>query len=238
MNKRTGLLVLFLLAFSAMASASTITWSMSGADKDLGLTKAFTSSSGNITITAYGFSGPATSANAQLYGKDNAGDETGLGLDLTNDSSHEITGAGFIQLDISQLAGNVTDFMFVMESVTPPDGWKVLGSNTLGTPGVVLACTATHPCATGSTDEGVTHTISPFPVGAYQYLTFEATAGTVLLGVVSADQSGSRQNPTPEPATLALMGLGLLGLGTIGRRLRPTPVATFRRKIEGLSSLA
>jgi hypothetical protein len=31
---------------------------------------------------------------------------------------------------------------------------------------------------------------------------------------------GSAQNPTPEPATLALTGLGLLGLGTIGRRLR------------------
>jgi hypothetical protein len=27
-------------------------------------------------------------------------------------------------------------------------------------------------------------------------------------------------DPTPEPATLALMSLGLLGLGTIGRRLR------------------
>jgi hypothetical protein len=36
----------------------------------------------------------------------------------------------------------------------------------------------------------------------------------------TGNNCGSTQNPTPEPATLALTGLGLLGLGAIGRRLR------------------
>jgi hypothetical protein len=214
MNKRTGLFGISILAFSAIAPASTITWDMSGAG-ELGTSHAFVSSSGNITITAYGFSAPSTPFD--LYSKGLGGDENGLGLDY-DDGINEITGTGFIQLDISQLAGKVTDFMFVMESVTSPDGWKVLGSNTLGAEGVVLACTLAHPCPPGSMDEGVTHTISPFPVGAYKYVTFEATAGTVLLGVISADQSS--QNPAPEPATIALTGLGLLGLGAFGRRLR------------------
>jgi hypothetical protein len=216
MNKRTGLLGLFLLAFSAMASASTIVWSLSGPDTDVGLHNSYTS--GGLTITAYGFSAPvigATDGNAQLYGKNDAPDDLGLGLDLANDAPHEITGTGFVQLDISQLVGKVTDFMFMMDSVTPPDGWKVLGSNTLGTPGVVLGCTVTNPCPAGSTDE-TTHTISPFPVGVYKYLSWETTAGTVLLKSVSADTNN--QNPAPEPATLALTGLGLLGVGVLGRR--------------------
>ena len=39
-------------------------------------------------------------------------------------------------------------------------------------------------------------------------------------GNVGDSAKGSIQTSTPEPATLALMGLGLLGLGTYGRRLR------------------
>jgi PEP-CTERM motif-containing protein len=211
MGKLTGALGFLLVASSAMAPAATISWNMSGPDIDLGMIKTFTSSSGSIPITAYGFSGPAAAANAQLFGKNDGGDEVGLGLDLNNDGSHEITGTGFIQLDVSALAGKVTDFMFVMESTTSPDGWKILGSNTLGSIGSSLICSPSVTLCSG-TDEGVKHTINPNPVGTFKYLTFEATYGTVLLGVVSADTQS-----TPEPATLVLVGAGLLGLGALGR---------------------
>jgi PEP-CTERM motif len=198
MCKRPILLGLFLAAFGTLASASTITWALGGANTDLGTSKVFDSSPSGLTITAYGFS--SAGHTAEIFGKNGGGDEHGLGLDLSGEPDHEISDSGFLQLDISNLVGHASDFQFAMGSTTGVDAWTVLGSNTKGTPGTTVL-------ASGS-NEG-SHTITP--VGTWNYLAFEATRGDVLLGSVSADSSGIGIQAVPEPGYAGLMGLGLIG---------------------------
>ena len=98
MKKRIEILGLFLLVFSGLASANTITWTLSGADADFTPCCSHTFTSGGISITAYGFNGTGTTPNTFLYGRNDLPDDIGLGLDLPNNPSHEITGYGLCSL--------------------------------------------------------------------------------------------------------------------------------------------
>ena len=70
---------------------------------------------------------------------------------------------------------------------------------------------------TVSSASGVTVADFTVNAGGYYFAT-DIVGNNGNTGNVGA--RGSGQNPTPEPATLALTGLGLLGLGAFGRRLR------------------
>src|ERR1700730_16113465 len=128
MNKRIGIPALFILAFSAAAPAATITWDLSGPDADFGgFSHVFTSNTGGVTITAYGFTGSGTTPDAKLYGRHDSPDDIGLGLNLGAqiDPPNEITGSAFIQLDLTNvIAAHVIDFKFSMDSITGSDAWK------------------------------------------------------------------------------------------------------------------
>ncbi len=201
---KLGLLLLIFAAAPA-ARADTINFSFPGSHTGvLGTSQAFTS--GSVTITAYGFSSNNHATN--LYGKTNGGDETGLGI--ANAPHFEIQTTNFIQLDLANLyARNPTSLSLQIGSVQAGEGWNIYGSNTLGTRGSALL-------ASGVTDFPNFFTFATVPTG-FRYISVQASSEDVLLNGLSATTPNT---PTPEPATMLLLGTGLAGVASRMRKRR------------------
>jgi len=209
-----------LLAGAALCTTSAaiaaVTFDFGSQPGNLGPTATYTS--GGLTVTATGYSdGLNPLALTDLYGKNSAGDERGLGLVADPSGENEIywgnsnLGA-YVEVDVSALFGLVTNAQFFMGSTTggAPAGeqWAVNGSNIAG---CGWFCGSSR--VTGF-DEG-THDL--FDFGTYKYYDFyslgtsgNGAPGNVLLG-------GLVLTPVPEPGTWATM---LLGFGAIGLAMR------------------
>lgn len=151
-----------------------------------------TFTSNGSTLTVYGFT--KSDSAADLFLKNGGGDETGLGLDLRDDTDHEIGSGNFIQFT----GTGVTSIK--IGSVQSGESWILYGSNTLGQLGTKI-------------DSGTTG--GSFNVsGNYAFLSLAAGAkGDVLLDSVTTAAA------VPEPAMPALiLTTGLLGFAEIVRR--------------------
>jgi len=178
----------------AIAPVFADTWDFSSPHGSLGNSQTYTGTGTlGLVVTAYGFNG---SSPRHLFGKDEGGDENGLGLVDTFDNELNAGTGQFIQLDVSKLFGQVTNVEVEMGSSTHPDAWEILESNSLGTVG-------THVVLTGSNESLDSITLD----SNYKYLTFEATDGNVLLDSMQATETRhSDTAPVPEPTSIVLLG--------------------------------
>jgi hypothetical protein len=202
------------------AQATTFTWNFSSPSGDVGPTQTYTSTPGSITIDASGWSTSSafTSGTSwqlsspvatDLFGKNAGLGETGLGLASFADT--EIVPATLVQLDLLNLqSANLKNLTMTIGSLQTGEAFAVFNSDT------AAANLATGTLLQEGTGGGtLTFTIPGLISNLDRYVWITAISGNVLL-----DDGLSATTSVPEPATLLMIGLGLVGLAGIRRKIK------------------
>jgi hypothetical protein len=195
------------------AQATLVTWDFSSAAGLLGNTQTYTQN--GIEISAAGFTSNSFRTATKLFGKNDPGDEKGLGLNNDPNRQHEISGTNLIRIDFTNARNaGVTGFSFSMNSTTNGEQWDVFGSNSasFGFVSLLVGSDAQIHQLTGAS-------------ASYDYYYFGVVSSNrdeednnnpnVLLHTVSGIASA-----VPEPSTWAMMILGFAGIGFMGYRRR------------------
>lgn len=194
MRKVFCVLALALLcAVPAFADGVTVTFAAHGLG-DIG--KVDTFSNDGLSLVVSGYSAPGTAAD--LWFKSGGGTgitgETGLGL--ASGVDHEVSGTGFVQINLGALKAD--GLTFTLDSLQSADAYDVFGSNTAGVLGTMLV----------SNDKAGGF----FENDGFQFISVKSAGGddSILLEAVTV--------ATPEPSTFLLLSLGALVLLLLGGR--------------------
>ncbi len=200
---------------TAMAQATSVTFNFAACPSspvvgacpgDFGQNSA-TYTSGGLSIVASGYSSTGLTNPDNLFLKDAPIDEDGLGLNATSDN--EANPGQYIYLDMSNLVSHgLFSGSIGLSSVQSGEIGSICTTTAVGSPGT--ACVSVNDAGGNMGSANITWSASD-PV-----LSITAASGSVLL---VSDVTAI----TPEPASLSLFGIGLLGLGLLFRRqLRST----------------
>jgi hypothetical protein len=212
-------LLTLVAGLGSLAKADIWSFTQGTASVNYGVgSKSFTST-GGVTITAYGYNNAGTlggPANTyyDLYGKYTTGDPTETGLGFANEIDHEIDNTGYIELDLNNIAdgtllslavGSIqTGESYNLYKATVQGGTSAGGAN----PGGNLSLLVANPPSD-------TLTNSPFlftKTASFRYIAVEAQAADVLIGSLSS--------VAPEPGYYAVLLIGVAGLAGVAIRRR------------------
>ena len=187
---------------AAAKNVNTVNFNLASVSGNLGTTHTFTSDGATkYTIVATGYvasnASPASGTwttgtlnTANLYGKVTAGNPGETGMGFVNCLDHEIAGNYFIQLDMSNLvAGNMKSISLPISSIQLGEGFYLWGSNTLGTPGVMIKTAANTTGANGA--DVVTFTVPNFPQYKYFSISNMGTGDVLMQSNLSSNISSS-----------------------------------------------
>jgi len=170
-------------------------------------TNVLTYANGGLSVTATGLN-IGTNTAEDLYVKQAGAGETGLGT-VIDTADHEITNQDYVNLDMSNLVTNgIFSGTLTLESLQVGEGFQICSGSSTSTFGTV--CSPVLGTGAGTFVANISWTGSTDDILSITGVNNNVAGANVLIG--------SLTTPTPEPATLTLLGLGMFGLAGARRK--------------------